>query len=497
MFLTYINLNTNNMKAIDILNPPLNLDRLCELNGWIFNQHKTSAETVAQMLEIDGVKASDVPPQLLIDIAYYKGLEVWGAHQDFESKKDIEYCLHRATDIILTSQFRSKKVLAELYPNINDVVVGMVARNRRSDIPDYIAEIVEKLWLDIFLRRTLAAQLERVFSTKPDKSKYDSISKKIAQIWGFSDVEIDAFRFFVCQVRNEQHNPSLNKGLYIWSKKKQTGKTTIAKALVAILNGETTVQAGGAYESNIQREMQMNAHDLPLATISNAIFLDEAMPKDTYKTYGRVKSLMTSNSCVVNPKYQKPRTLPARRNYIITSNDDMRDFVQDDSERRFVEIRMEREPKQMTDSEIFKIWLDFAQNCEPETSTIDWYNTFKHVEGVAKREKDFYRDEILYNSEIYNRLSSGVAYPTIGKFYDLFITGKPTRQEKDNIKSVVVELFGPEDSARRWNRAKIIDIINIEVDKAEVKNKIADMEANGYDYDTARYEVEEAQKLPF
>ena len=79
----------------------------------------------------------------------------------------------------------------------------------------------------------------------------------------------------------------------------------------------------------------------------------------------------------------------------------MRDFVQDDSERRFVEIRMEREPKQMTDSEIFNIWLDFAQNCEPETSTIDWYNTFQHVEGVAKREKDFYRDEILYNSEIY------------------------------------------------------------------------------------------------
>ena len=78
------------MKAIDILNPPLNLDRLCELNGWIFNPHKTSAETVAQMLEIDGVKASDVPPQLLIDIAYYKGLEVWGAHQEFESKKDIE-----------------------------------------------------------------------------------------------------------------------------------------------------------------------------------------------------------------------------------------------------------------------------------------------------------------------------------------------------------------------------------------------------------------------
>ena len=175
-------------------------------------------------------------------------------------------------------------------------------------------------------------------------------------MWGFTDAEIDALRYFVCQTREENFNPSLNKSIYFWSEKKQTGKTSVARALASVLNGGTSVIDGGNYESTFSVELQLNPHDLPASCKYNCVILDEAMPKDSSKSYGRVKSMLTSNNVTYNQKFSRIQNLKAKRFYLFTSNEDIRQLIQDDSERRLIEIQMNDRPVQISFEEIYSIW---------------------------------------------------------------------------------------------------------------------------------------------
>ena len=87
----------------------------------------------------------------------------------------------------------------------------------------------------------------------------------------------------------------MNKAIYFWGTQKQTGKTTIARTLVAILNGDKFENAG-TYESSLPHELQYGAHDLPLAALYNAVMIDESLPKEASKSYNIVKKALTSSS---------------------------------------------------------------------------------------------------------------------------------------------------------------------------------------------------------
>src|SRR5678810_543640 len=88
-----------------------------------------------------------------------------------------------------------------------------------------------------------------------------------------------------------------------------------------------------------------------------------------------IRDRLTSNSCYYNKKYGRIIPMQAKRFYIYTSNDDITDFIQDTSERRFIQILMNKMPKQISFDEIYDIWKTFAQNCIPEPDWQEWYNT--------------------------------------------------------------------------------------------------------------------------
>ena len=270
------------------------------------------------------------------------------------------------------------------------------------------------------------------------QEKYKKASEKLQKIWGFSDIEIDAFRYFICQSRAERHNPSLNKSLYLFSGKKKTGKTTVARAIASVLNGETSLIDATKYESSFNQELQIGSHDLPMAAQYNCVILDEAMPKDSRKSYGRVKSMMTSNSCTYNQKYGKIITVVAKRYYIYTSNDDISEFVQDSSERRFIQINMEQEPKQISFEKIYDYWKEFAQNCEPEENWQAWYDSFADVVGIERKDISGFKDELLSNGAILQAVKNNTNYTVTLKFFsDIMIIGKPTREEKKSLKKSI------------------------------------------------------------
>ena len=229
----------------------------------------------------------------------------------------------------------------------------------------------------------------------------------------------------------------------MWSGKKKTGKTTLARAVASILNGEKTVIAGAKFESTFNKELQINDHDLPMAAQYNVCILDEAMPKDSRKSYGRVKSMLTSNSCSYNQKFGKIMSIDVKRYYIYTSNDDISDFIQDTSERRFIQINMEKMPNQISFEDIYSIWLEFAQNCTPENDWQEWYNTFEDVDGMERKDISFFKDELLSNKSILSIVNNRFEYTLTLKFFlDILITGKPTRDEKKALQKAITELVG-------------------------------------------------------
>jgi hypothetical protein len=192
-----------------------------------------------------------------------------------------------------------------------------------------------------------------------------------------------------------------------------------------------------------------------MAAQYNCVILDEAMPKDSRKSYGRVKSMMTSNSCTYNQKYGKIITVKVKRYYIYTSNDDISDFVQDSSERRFIQINMERVPQKLSFEKIYDYWKEFAQNCEPEKNWQEWYDSFEDVVGIERKDISGFKDELLSNGAILQAIKNTTNYTITLKFFsDLMIVGKPTRDERKFLKKALEEVIG-EPNGYRWNRLEV------------------------------------------
>ena len=122
-----------------------------------------------------------------------------------------------------------------------------------------------------------------------------------------------------------------------------------------------------------------------MAAQYNCVILDEAMPKDSRKSYGRVKSMMTSNSCTYNQKYGRIITVEAKRYYIYTSNDDISEFVQDSQNVDLFKLIWNVNQKKYHLKKIYDYWKEFAQHCEPEENWQDWYDSFADVIGIERK----------------------------------------------------------------------------------------------------------------
>lgn len=446
----------------------LDYEKLAKVMLW----EKFEGETYEQVFLRKDIKPSHTPDPYIVDVVSYESLENWAKHGEFKSleelKSEIIFIFKRA----VVDKINNEKSMQKLFPPIYNFCVFATNTDKRGKITAEAEKIAEIAWYGDLAKKRLQEKTDKIFSEKPDPEKYKKVAEKIQKIWGFTDIEIDAFRYFICQTRHEGHNPSMNKSLYLSSNKKKTGKTSIARAIASILNGGKDVIYGAKLETTFGRELQLYNHDLPYAAQYNCAILDEAMPKDSRKSYGLVKSMLTSNTCVYNQKWGRMVQLEAKRYYIYTSNDDISEFVQDSSERRFIQINMERLPLQIDFDEIYDIWKEFAQNCEPEENWQEWYNTFEDVVGIASKDVDYYTDELLSNKSIMESILNNSGYTVTVKFFcDLMFKGKPTREERNTVKSALTKLIG-EPNGYRWNKREVEEKLQEKINEQQDKDGV-------------------------
>ena len=377
---------------------------------------------------------------------------------DFANVGELEVALEECWAAVLSDNYLSSKktqaasAVAKAFFSRAMKVVGS---------PNYektITATAEALWLKKYERVSLNDRRAKIFSRVGDPKIYRIAREAIMNYYGWTPDDMERLRYFVCQAKRENSDPVLNRSLYLFSKEKMTGKTTVAKIIAGILNGWhrwNDIEAHcGEYMSDIANELQFGNFDRPKGCRFTAVVMDEAFSgKNTKKYYGKFKSAITSSTCSIEVKFGGMYDVECSRNYIFTSNNDVSSVVSDESERRIMVIEM-RKPKRLTYSEIVTLWRDFIVNAPDEDDVEEWYNsTIQDIVGDAgKLREDVY--SAIVSEAMANELSklakgdwtvnrssqNQVSFPA---FFVKFCEREAgLRNCTDVVKDVLLEVFG-------------------------------------------------------
>ena len=176
-----------------------------------------------------------------------------------------------------------------------------------------------------------------------------------------------------------------------------------------------------------------------------------------------------------------------------TSNDAPTEFIQDESERRFFTIKLDKTPKQISFEKIYDIWKEFCINAQPEPNWQEWYNSFKHVDGLMASEIQYFTSKLLTTPSIYAELAQlQGTYVSSGFFHDRLAVGKATRDEKKAINEACEKLFGEQPFPSKWRIAKVSEVLS-------EKSNFAGMESDEDVLDELDKEIlkESVKGLPF
>lgn len=417
----------------------------------------------------DKTSTSDKPCALVADVLQCMPPDVECVLRtlDFDTPQSLETAYTDAWFAVATDKY----LLSKTTQATNITAKLLVQRAARictaADIRKNMSAKAEGLWLQAYERKEIERRRNAVFSGEKSEKVYLLAKQKIGEIYGFSALDFDALRYFVCQARRDDADPALNRALYIWSAEKMTGKTTVAKIVAGILNGcqSWSEARRGDFMSDIPTELQFSNFARPKATRFACVVMDEAFAgKSTSKYYGKFKTAITSDTVDVEVKFGGKYTIPCTRNYIFTSNNDIASVVNDESERRLFEIRMKK--PRMTDYDVlFDIWRDYIVNAPAEEDTAKWYrDTMPEVKGEvgvtiddlvsAFQSAEFWNELDRYEQDCDQRIAaamnSGKSVPTINryqlaypKFFAAYITTTfDVRKNPNIVKEAVVRAFG-------------------------------------------------------
>lgn len=335
--------------------------------------------------------------------------------------------------------------------------------------PDALSEWAEMrgvyFWHEYIIQSKRAEQFKRIIK-KQDDDELFKISYKIKMVYGFNDREITHLQYFCSQAKLNDLDSSLNVALYNWSKKKKTGKSTVSEYICSFLNGETTKNAN-KYKSDLTTEMQMGRFDIPFATISRCVLLDEAGFKDMSKTYNKFKSMITTNSCNIEYKYKSSKR-PKRcyRNYILNSNDDPIYFIKDEDERRILPIHFAK-PEKLSFEELEKLWYKFVLECNyDEKRLTEIYENIIEPNPQAGESKLIIEElkDILTEDRI-----NGITSKSYFSVSNVMTISEITQQKNDInrklVKEALTQLYGMPDASQRFHKVNRILLENEQSEK--------------------------------
>ena len=331
-------------------------------------------------------------------------LQSWLEQFDFDSREEIEKAIRLFIRTVSLDKYMRRKHLEEESPFAAAVFTRyskiMTDANRLDKYP---VTLSGEIWHGGFSRKRLEQRTERLFgSVVPDAAKFNAAAERLEKVYSLSPVDIEKLHFFVEQVKAGEKFPnSLRRMLYIWGAEMKTGKTTSATMLVSLLNGDTNESNISRYSSTLAQEMQVKSFAVPKISECNAVFMDECFFADMGKMYSDFKRFITSSNGRARLPYGQEFEWTGQPNYVSTSNDSLRKFIKDWSDRRYLSIEFKGKPtEKLSFPEIKELWADFVLNSE---RTKNWAEWAEELAPVSEEKGD--RTEVTEELEVELRKS--------------------------------------------------------------------------------------------
>jgi hypothetical protein len=426
------------------------------------------------------------------EILEFDSLTEYLETKTFNSKQDIKnLCKKIFSDYLTDPAFLNPKKFMEIYKQkgfmyyeqMKGICKGIDNREK------WVEGTANQLWFGTYALKCITDRFNKLMECEQSDELFKKSVIDLKDSFHFSDLQIEMLKYFVCQSKDANCPASLNKALYFWSDKKGTGKTTVAATIVCILNGELSHSDVRKFKSTLPQELGFMDHVAPMICSSRAVLLDEAMPSDTSKTYGILKDRITSDGTKVRFVYKNQIDVDCKCNLVFTSNNPLIHYVQDKTERRFLEYEISQKYKNLTYEQIYNIFLQFIRQCKRTREWQEWYDSMQsdtEVKGIESQNIDdftsyFQTDSFVKIVELCAcQISIGTFYEHVNKFEKGF--------NKQLVRECITKLFGNPNRPSMWRKSDVVKglcKLNLENENELIINEV-ELIINKEDY-----------KLPF
>ena len=426
------------------------------------NLYSGKAEVMkAEFLNVAGVSVESlVSSEIWAEILNCDSISDYLEKRTFSTKDQIKnLCKRIFNEYLEDKSFLDVKTFVKIYKMRGYMYQKQMENLCRGidNLEKWAEGTSNQLWFGTYAIKGRTDAFNKLMKCEQSDELYKRAVIAIKENFNFNDLQIEMLKYAICQSKEMNCPASLNKAVYIWGAGKGTGKTTISATIVSILNGEKDHFNIRQYKSTLPQELGFADHVAPLICSSRAVLLDEAMPKDSSKSYDTFKDRITSDGAKIRFVYKNQIDVFAKANYWLSSNHPLTAFVQDKSERRFFEIEIKSKFKKLTYSEIYNIFLQFIQQCKRTKDWQKWYDEMSsdtEVKGIESQNAEDYNSYFSTQSfcnEIQMlpaQISIGTFYSHIAKFEKVF--------SKQLARECVIKLFGDPYRPSIWRKSDVV-----------------------------------------
>ena len=163
--------------------------KLCEVMMWA----RAKGESFEDTFNRQNIKPSQIPNPKIVEVVHANSLEDWAKKGKFESSNDLKNEIIKIMKEATVDPINSDRDLQKLFPPIYNFCVFATNTDRRGKLTSEAERIAELAWWGELAELRLKEKTDKIFNVKPDKEKYKKASEKLQKVWGFSNIEIDAF----------------------------------------------------------------------------------------------------------------------------------------------------------------------------------------------------------------------------------------------------------------------------------------------------------------
>lgn len=422
---------------------------------------------------------------------------------DFDSREEIERAIVELCRSMCDDKWLGSKQTQTSIPSMRCLLRRFTdIFGKQSQIDKYPAAISGEMWHGNYARMKREKIIGNMFDCPRDLTRYNAARERLMGCYCLSEIDEKKLHFFVCQVRAGREFPdSLRRMLYVWGKRKKTGKTTLAKALVCVLNGSEDMEGYAYFCTTLQTEMQIKGFSVPKIAECRCAMMDECFFNDMSKVYADFKKLITGRDGSARLPYGQEFQWKGLPNYISTSNEPLVNFIKDWNDRRYLSINLECEPQQkMTDGEVVELVKEYCVNA-PDIDFHEWASDL-YKNANEKGEKTERAEEFALEMQKEEFLSyiKNATYIAGNKFaadnrisakwfVDFFVRsmGAEAHKRRSEILEAARIVFGEKYNDRFW----LLDDLRARADE------LARGDGEGEEEETVNKLDEDTEKLPF